>query len=70
MNDSVDSEALVMPRVGHTVGGLAAAVHELLLLFHEAETIDPLVHQKSLSPTRVTRTDRSIWRQMTSMCLR
>src|SRR6185436_1543224 len=31
---------------GHAVGGLAAPVHDLLVLFHEAEAIDLLVHQE------------------------
>src|SRR5688500_20299073 len=31
---------------GHTVGRLAAAVHDLLVLFHEAEAIDLLVHEE------------------------
>jgi hypothetical protein len=61
MNDSVESDALVMPRQqGHAVGGLAAAVHDLFVLFHEAEAIDLLVHEEVVSPTRVTRTERSI----------
>ena len=31
---------------GHAVGGLAAAVHDLLVLFHEAEAIDLLVDEE------------------------
>jgi hypothetical protein len=72
MKLSVESEALVMPRRSG-FGGFAAAVHHFLVLFHEAEPIDllPIDGQvrKSVLPTRVTRTERSIWRQITSMCL-
>jgi hypothetical protein len=42
------------------VGGLAAAVHDLLVLFHEAQAIDLLVDEEVRAPTRVTRTERSI----------
>ncbi len=31
---------------GHAVGGLAATVHDLFVLFHEAEAIDLLVHEE------------------------
>jgi hypothetical protein len=48
MKLSVESEAFVMPRRrGGAVGGLAAAVHHFLVLFHEAEAIDLLVDEQA-----------------------
>jgi hypothetical protein len=71
MNDSVSSEALVMPR---RIGSASAAGRPPLrrdgCRSRNAAAIHLLAARKcSLSPGSVMRTFRSIWRMMISMCL-
>jgi hypothetical protein len=47
MKLSIESEALVMPRrSGVPSAGSPPAVYHLLVLFHEAESVDLLVHEE------------------------
>jgi hypothetical protein len=76
MKDSVESDALVMPSSSGSATWPAAALGlDPLVLLSEASKrrarlLDLLAERrKRVSPALVTRTLRSIWRTMTSMCL-
>jgi len=70
MNESVDSDAFVMPS---SSGVPSAGSPPRFITFsfssmkRKRSTCSST--RKSVSPTRVTRTERSIWRQIASMCL-
>jgi len=70
MNDSVASDALVMPsRIGSMMAGsLPPLVTRSLASSTRARSIcSP--RRKPVSPVSATSTLRSIWRMITSMCL-
>jgi len=70
MNDSVESEALVMP---NSSGSPTAGRRPLFIAFSFSSSKSHFSTcsstRNSVSPTSETRTRRSIWRTMTSMCL-
>jgi hypothetical protein len=68
MNDSVASDALVMPSSTGVLAGNRPRRTAVVFLEH-ARAIELLALEEAGSPAPVISTLRSIWRMITSMCL-
>src|SRR5581483_4670141 len=70
MNDSVESEAFVMPSSsGSATEGCPSAVSARSFSSWKRKRSTCSSSRNSVSPTSLIRTQRSIWRTITSMCL-
>ena len=69
-NDSVASEAFVIPRIsGSNVAGSPSLRTAAFVLAVEDDLVDELARQEVGRARAVTRTFLSIWRTISSMCL-